>query len=123
MMLTAGTAGVGGITVIVAVAEVLFPSAVAVAVYVVVVVGLTVCVPPFGWSVYLLPSVPATITCVAFAAVTFSVAEPPEAIETGLAVMLIVSVAGNLDILLGALPAHPVIRIGEEIQNNSTTKY
>ena len=45
-MLTVGTAGVGGTTVIVTVTEVLSPSAVAVAVYVVVVVGLTVCVPP-----------------------------------------------------------------------------
>lgn len=86
-------------------------------------VGLTDCVPPFGWSVYLLPSVPATVTCAAFAAVTVRVAETPEAIETGLAVMPTVAVAGNLDKMMGALPAHPAIRTAKGIQNTGTNEY
>jgi len=48
------------------------------------VVGLTSCVPPLDCSVYELPSVPVTVTCVAFVAVTVKVDELPEVIEMGL---------------------------------------
>jgi hypothetical protein len=54
---------------------------------VVVALGLTDCVPPVAWSVYVLPSDPVTVTCVAFAAVTVRVDELPETIAVGLAVM------------------------------------
>jgi hypothetical protein len=53
----------------------------------VVTAGLTVCVPPLGNKVYVLPSLPVTVTCVAFIAVTFNVDAPPALIEAGLAVM------------------------------------
>ena len=52
--------------------------------------GLTVCVPPFGCRVYELPSVPVTITWVAFTADTVKMDELPDAIEVGFAVMLTV---------------------------------
>jgi len=54
---------------------------------VVVAVGLTGCVPPAGCSVYELPSVPVTVTCVAFVAVMVKVDELPEVIEVGLEVI------------------------------------
>jgi hypothetical protein len=59
-MLTVG----GGfeVTVMVALAEVFPPAPFAVAVYVVVTVGLTACVPPPGCSVYVLPSLPVKTT-------------------------------------------------------------
>lgn len=63
---------------------------VAVAVYVVVAVGLTDCVPPFGWRVYELPSVPVTVTDVALVAVTVRVDEDPDEIVVGFAVMVTV---------------------------------
>ena len=56
-------------------------------------VGLTACVPPVEFKVYELPSVPVTVTCVAFVAVTVSVDELPELTEVGLAVMLTVGAA------------------------------
>ena len=52
--------------------------------------GLTVCVPPFGCRVYVLPSVPVTITWVAFTADTVKMDELPDAIDVGFAVMLTV---------------------------------
>jgi hypothetical protein len=58
LMLTVGDAA----TVTVAVAVVLPPVPVAVAVYVVVTLGLTTCVPPLAGRIYVLPSVPATVT-------------------------------------------------------------
>jgi hypothetical protein len=82
----------------VAVAEAVPPDPVAVAVYVVVVVGLTDCVPPFDCRVYLLPSDPLTVTCVALVAVTVSVEEPPLVIEVGLELMLTVGAGGVLDL-------------------------
>jgi hypothetical protein len=70
---------------------VVWPEApVAVAVYVVVVFGLTDCVPPVDCKVYALPSVPLTITPVALVAETVRVAELPAVIDVGLAVMLTV---------------------------------
>jgi hypothetical protein len=60
----------------------------------VVAVGLTACVPPLGCSAYVLPSLPVTVTCVAFAAVTVRVEGPPEVTEVGLAVMAVVGAVG-----------------------------
>jgi hypothetical protein len=56
----------------------------------VVAVGLTACVPPAAARVYELPSLPATVTVVAFAAVTVRVEELPAAIEVGFAEMVTV---------------------------------
>lgn len=64
-------------TVTVAVAEALPPLPAALAVYVVVVAGFTTCVPPLMGSEYELPSLPATVTCFAFVAVTVRVDELP----------------------------------------------
>ena len=49
--------------------------------------GSTDCVPPVSESVYELPSVPDTVTEVAFAAFTVKVEEFPEIIVVGLAVI------------------------------------
>jgi hypothetical protein len=54
----------------------------------VVVVGLTDCVPPLGSKVYVLPSVPVTVTCVAFVAFTVKVDALPEIIEVGFGAMV-----------------------------------
>jgi hypothetical protein len=75
-------------TVIVEVAVVVPPGPVAVAVYVVVVFGFTGTVPPSAGSVYELPSLPVTVTEVAFDAATFNVAVLPLATCVGLAEML-----------------------------------
>jgi hypothetical protein len=59
---------------------------------VVVLFGLTVCVPPVAGKVYELPSVPLTVSEVALVVETVRVAELPEVIVVGLAVMLTVGV-------------------------------
>jgi hypothetical protein len=64
----------------------------------VVVVGLTDCVPPVVAKVYVLPSDPFTITCVAFVAFTVSVEDPPLEIDVGLELMLTVGAGGVLDL-------------------------
>jgi hypothetical protein len=93
------TVGAGlGVTVTVAVAEVFPPAPVAVAVYVVVALGVTLCVPPVDCRVYELPSLPVTVTPVAFVAVTVNRDELPAVIDAGLAVMLTVG-AGLVDAL------------------------
>jgi hypothetical protein len=57
------TVGAGfGVTVRVVVAVTFPPAPVAVAVYVVVAAGLTACIPPVGCRVYVLPSVPVSVT-------------------------------------------------------------
>jgi hypothetical protein len=61
---------------------------------VVVAVGFTACAPPLGCKVYVLPSEPVTITCVALVAITVKLDELPEEIEAGFAVMLTVGAAG-----------------------------
>jgi hypothetical protein len=58
----------------------------------VVTFGLTVCVPPFGCRVYVLPSFPVTVTWVALLDVTVKVEELPAAIEAGLAEIATVGV-------------------------------
>ena len=65
--------------------------------------GLTVCVPPLGCRVYVLPSLPVTVTWVAFIAVTVNVDEPPAAIDAGLAVML--TVGGGFVVTVTVAPA------------------
>jgi hypothetical protein len=60
----------------------------------VVTVGLTACIPPVGCSVYVLPSVPVTVTPVALVAATVKVDEFPATIEVGLAVMPTVGAGG-----------------------------
>ena len=78
----------------------------------VVAAGLTVCAPPVGDpSVYVVPSVPAIVTDVAFAAVTVKVDELPDVIEAGLAT--IVTVGGGFgvtvtDAVAVAVPPGPV---------------
>lgn len=84
------TVGAVADTVIVAIAVALPPDPVAVAVYVVVPVGLTTCVPPEPERVYLLPSLPVMTTDVAFVAVAVKVEVAPEAIALGLAMRVTV---------------------------------
>jgi hypothetical protein len=96
VMLTVGAAA-AGITFTVTVAETFPPVPVAVAVYVVVAAGVTVCVPPAACKVYVLLSVPVTVTWVAFAATTINVDEAPEATDVGLAVMLTVGGAAGAE--------------------------
>jgi hypothetical protein len=97
---------VGGglaVTVTVAVAETGPETPVAVAVYVVVLAGLTACVPPVELSWYELPSDPVTVTPEALVAVTLSVDEAPAAMEAGAATTL--TVAGLT--MLTWLPLQP----------------
>ena len=91
-MLTVGAPGAATVTV--ALAVVFPPDPVAAAVYVVVAIGLTACVPPFDCRVYVLPSDPVIVTCVAFVAVTVSMDELPAAIEVGLALMPTIGAVG-----------------------------
>ena len=73
------------VTLIVAVAVALPPLPFAVAVYVVVVAGLTACVPPVAPSVYALPSEPLIVTCVALVADTVRIDELPLVMDAGFA--------------------------------------
>ena len=65
--------------------------------------GLTVCVPPLGSRAYVLPSVPVTVTWVAFTADTVKVDELPDAIDVGFAVML--TVGAGLDVTVTVVTA------------------
>ena len=99
------------VTVTTAVAEIVPPAPVAAAVYVVVAVGLTAWVPPLDCKVYSLPSLPVSLTWVAFAAITVKVDELPAVIEAGLAVMVTVgaaSAATVTDAVAEAVPPLPV---------------
>jgi hypothetical protein len=89
VMLIVGAAG-AAVTLTVAVADAAPPGPLADAVYVVVLLGLTCCVPPFDGSVYELPSEPLSITRDAFAAVTVNIDEPPAVTEFGFAETLMV---------------------------------
>jgi hypothetical protein len=68
---------------------------------------LTDWVPPFGCRVYMVPSLPVTVTCVAFAAVTVKVDALPMVIEVGLATIVTEGTDGVLLVLL-KLPPHPL---------------
>jgi hypothetical protein len=83
-------------TITITVADVFPPTPDAVAVYSVVAVGLTDCVPPFGCKVYELPSDPAIVTCVAFVAVTVNMEELPGITDAGLALMPTIGAVGGL---------------------------
>jgi hypothetical protein len=74
---------------------------------VVVTVGLTACVPPAGCRVYELPSVPVTVTLVAFTAVTVKVDESPDVIEVGLAVTVTVGAGFGVTVTVVAAEAFP----------------
>jgi hypothetical protein len=80
---------------------------------VVVVAGLTDCVPPLGSRVYELPSVPVTFTCVAFVAATVKMDGLPETIEVGFAVIVTVGAGVETAVTVTvavaeALPPAPV---------------
>ena len=80
------TVGAGfAVTVTVAAAEEVPPGPVAVAVYVVVFDGFTVCVPPAAGRLNELPSEPASVTPEALLAVTVRVDEPPACTDAGIA--------------------------------------
>lgn len=99
-----------GITVSVALAEFVPPGPVATAVYVVVAAGFTLWLPPLGWRVYALPSVPVTVTWVASVAVTVKRDELPRVIAAGLtAIVTIGAEAGVtvMDAVADALPPAP----------------
>ena len=87
-----------------------FPIApVAVAVYVVVAVGVTGCLPPVGDNEYEVLSEPVIVTCVALVAATVSVDDPPVGMEDGFA--MIVTVAGWPTVTVAVavtLPVDPV---------------
>ena len=106
------TVGAGaGVTVTVAADVVVPPAPVAVAVYVVVVVGLTDCVPPLDPKVYLLPSVPLIVTCVAPVAVTVKTEEFPDVMDAGLAEMVTVGSGIGVTVTVAVaeiLPPAPV---------------
>jgi hypothetical protein len=92
------TVGAGfAVTVTVTVALAVVPLPVAVAVYVVVADGLTGCVPPVAPMVYVLPSEPLTLTCVAFVAVMVRMDEPPAVIDVGVAAIVTVGVVEPTD--------------------------
>ena len=95
VMLTVGAVPPAIVTDVVA--DAVPPGPVAVAVYVVVAAGRTAWVPPPGGKSYVLPSVPATTTWVAFNAVTVSVLEFPGFIEPGFAAMVTEGAAEPLD--------------------------
>jgi len=71
---------------------------------VVVAFGVTDCVPPLGGSVYVLPSLPLKVTCVALVDVTISVEEFPATTVAGLAEMATVGVPS---VLLIFVDEHP----------------
>lgn len=66
--------------------------------------GLTVWVPPMGCRVYELPSLPVTVTCVAFVAVMVRTEELPVVIDVGFAAIV---TAGFAAILLPLKSAQP----------------
>jgi hypothetical protein len=72
-----------------------------------VAVGLTDCVPPLDGKVYVLPSVPVTVTWVALVAATVKVDELPEVIEAGLAVMLTVGAGFGVTVTVTVAEVFP----------------
>src|SRR5215469_13020822 len=84
---------------------------VAVAVYCVVLFGLTVCIPPLPGKVKVLPSEPVMVIWVELSAVTTSVEDPPEGMITGLA---FTATEGAVDRSLPENSAHPLINRGRK---------
>ena len=81
----------------VAAAVALPPLPFAVAVYVVVVAGLTACVPPVAARVYVVPSEPLMVTCVALVAETVRVDELPAVMDAGDALIVTVGFSAGID--------------------------
>jgi hypothetical protein len=110
VIVTVGGPAAVTVTVAVAVAGVPPLPGLAVAVYVVVAAGVTLCVPPVGLRVYLLPSEPVRVTVVAFVATTVRVEEPPAETDAGLAVMVTVGAAATVTIAVAVafVPFVPV---------------
>lgn len=100
-----------GVTVTLALADEFPPAPVALAVYVDVAVGLTCCVPPLDDIVYKLPSVPVTITCVAFVAATVKVDELPSVIDSGLAEIVIVEAGTDVTVTVVLADAFPLVPV------------
>ena len=94
------------------------PGPVAVAVYVVVVVGLTAWVPPPACRVYELPSLPVTVTWVAFDAATVNMDVLPLATDVGLAAMFTVGAGGGWP---GIAFRQPVTTMRSDRQDNKNT--
>ena len=85
--------------------------------------GLTACVPPVGCRLYVLPSDPVTITCVAFVAVTVRVDELPDAIDVGLAfIPTMGAVGGAPELPLKAVPQPVNNRHSERLDNAVVSK-
>ncbi len=104
---TVGAGVVAAPTVTVADAVAVPPLPVAVAVYVVVAEGVIAWVPPVAAIVYLLPSLPATVTVVALVALTVNIDEALAVTDAGLALMATVGAAVvplPLDVLLTPQP-------------------
>lgn len=110
VMLTVGGGLVELVTVTLAEAETFPEAPVATAVYVVVLAGLTACVPPVELNWYELPSDPLTVTAEAFVAVMLSVDEAPAEMEAGDATML--TVAGLT--ILRWVPLQPATMIANK---------
>ena len=68
-------------------------------------VGLTAWVPPLGCKAYELPSVPVTVTNVAFVADTVKADELPGKIEVGVAVIL--TAGDGFELSFKEPPPHP----------------
>lgn len=73
----------------------------------VVFAGITVCVPPEDGNVYVLPSVPVTVTWVALNAVTVRVDEFPEMTVVGFAVMLTEGTGFDVTVIVAVAEAAP----------------
>lgn len=93
VMVTVAATGAVIVTVTEPVAGVVPAAPVAVAVYVVVAEGVTVCDPPAPGIVYLLPSDPVITTADALEADTFRTDDAPDAIEAGVAAIATVGAA------------------------------
>jgi hypothetical protein len=94
-------------TVTVAAALTVPPGPVAVAVYVVLEVGLTDCTPPLDASVKVDPSLPETVTCVAFTAVTVRVEDWPEVMAVGFALIWTVGAGFGVTVTTAVAVAFP----------------
>jgi len=85
--------------------------------------GLTACVPPLGCRLYVLPSDPVTVTCVAFVAVTVRVDELPDAIEVGLTLIPTMgAVGGAPELPLTAVPQPVNSRHSERLDITAVSK-
>ena len=77
--------------------------------------GLTACVPPLGCRLYVLRSVPVTVTWFAFVAVTVNVDEPPGLIDVGVAMMLTVGAAGAITVTVVVPELFPPLPVASAV--------